>query len=201
MVPAVMVLAASTASAASHGGGGHGGGHGGHGGHSHGGHHSSHGVHHSGHHYVHHSNYGGYGGYGYGLGYSNFGYRLGYGNYGYGNYGYNNYGYGYPTPYTNGMYDYPTPLTNGTGVIQSGGFAPVNPASPAVVTVIVPLGAQVWFDGVETNNAGMGRSFTSPVLQPGQTSVLSVKILSNGSSREMQLPIRSGDRMSVDLSR
>jgi uncharacterized protein (TIGR03000 family) len=92
----------------------------------------------------------------------------------------------------------------GQYVVPSGGIiTPVTPtmAAPATVTVIVPAGAQVWFNGTEDTTSGPNRVFTSSVLQPGQTVVLSIKTRVNGSATEMELPITAGDKMSVDLSR
>jgi uncharacterized protein (TIGR03000 family) len=94
---------------------------------------------------------------------------------------------------------------SGSGVVQAGALMPATPSTPAApapatVTVVVPDGAQVWFDGKEVTATGTSRVFTSPALQPGQSSVLSVKARWGGSTRELQLPIRSGDKMSVDIS-
>jgi len=208
LAPAVLFFAAGTASAGhgggGHGGGGHGGGHGGHGG----GHHGGFGGHHGG--YVHrgyYSNYG-YGGYGYGLGYGNYGYGLGYGNYGYGygGYSYPYYGYSYPAGgyYPNNYY--PLPTTVGGGVVPASGVYPVDPtpapsavAAPATVTVVVPEGAQVSFDGKDATGTGTERVFTSPAIQPTQPGVLAIKASWGGNTYSMQLSIRAGDKMRVDL--
>ncbi|MCE9566097.1 MAG: hypothetical protein K8U57_29095 [Planctomycetes bacterium] len=202
-----VLLFLTTPAMAAHGGGGHGGGGhggGGHGGHS-GGYHSGgyHGSYHHGgyHHTGYYGGYGniGYGGYGYGLGYGNYGYGLGYGNSGYNNYGYNN----YSTPYySSGGYYYPSQVL-GTQVIPAGGFTPASAtvAAPAQLTVVVAAGAQVWFNGQEDTANTPARTFSSAVLQPGQRSTVTVRVMQNGSSQEMTLPIVAGDRMSVDLSR
>lgn len=224
IAPAVLCLAPAPAFAQHHGG--HGGSHhGGHMGGYHGGYHSGY---HSGYYGGYRGgSYGGYrGGYGYG-GYGGFGYPflggyglgygLGYGGLGFGRYG--GYGYsspyyysrGYSSPYYSSGYYYPsyssgyyypaTPVID-SGVIQTGGYAvPSAPAAAAAaqVTVLVPEGAQVWFDGKEAAATGTSRVFTSPVLQPGQSSVLAVKARWDGSNREMQLPIQAGDKMTVDL--
>jgi uncharacterized protein (TIGR03000 family) len=159
--------------------------------------------------------YGGYGlGYGgYGLGYG--GYGAGYGNYGYAypSYGYASpsYGYSYPSTYEGYYPTAPTvvgssPLT-GTVLPASGSensFTPSLSATPAVaapatVTVFVPEGAQVWLDGKETTGTGTSRVFTSPKLEPGQSSVLAVKARWGGSTYSAQVPIQAGDKFSVDL--
>jgi uncharacterized protein (TIGR03000 family) len=176
LAPAVVFLAAGTASAG-HGGGGHGSGHSG-------GHHGgSHTVHHSGS-YRSYSSYG-YGGYGYGLGY------------GYGGYSYPYSGYSYPA----GGYYSP----NSYYIVPAGDYsvdpmpAPSAVAAPATVTVIVPEGAQVWFDGKDAVGTGTERVFTSLALQPNQPSVLSVKASWGGSTYSMQLTIHAGDKRRVDL--
>ena len=170
LAPAVLLLAAGTASAGH--GGGHSGGHGGHGGHGH----------HSGFHTVHHSH----------------SYHH-YSSYGYGGYYYPSYGYSYPSYgyYPNGYYTVPT--VAGSGIIPANGYYPTPSAvaAPATVTVIVPEGAQLWFDGKDVT--GTDHVFTSAILQPNQSGVLSVKGSWGGSTYSMQLVIRAGDKLRVDL--
>jgi uncharacterized protein (TIGR03000 family) len=67
--------------------------------------------------------------------------------------------------------------------------------------VVVPAGAELWFDGKETDKAVTNRVFTSASLPPNQSSVLTVKAKWNGITREMQLVIRPGDSTTVDMSR
>ena len=75
-------------------------------------------------------------------------------------------------------------------------------SGPANVTVIVPDGAQVWFDGNLNSQTGPKREFTSAALEPGQSSTLAIKVTPpGGSPQTMQLPIRAGDKTTVDLSR
>jgi len=155
----------------------------------------------------------GYGGFGYGgLGYGGYGY--GYGGYGYNTPSYNN--YSYSTPYYGG-YTYPaTPTVVGNPVMQAGGFEVGNSVSqaggissstgtttptPALVTIVVPEGAEVWFDGKLDAGNGTSRVFVSPALKPGQSTTLSVKAKWGGSTRELNLPIQAGDKMSVDISK
>jgi uncharacterized protein (TIGR03000 family) len=151
------------------------------GGHS-GGHHSSghhggfHTIHHTGH--FHHSS-----------------------SYGYGGYYYPSYSYSYPShcySYPNSYYTLPS------GIVPAGGVYLVDPApsavaTPATVTVIVPEGAQVWFDGKDAAGTGTDRVFTSSILQPNQPGVLSVKASWGGNTYSMQLTIRAGDKLRVDL--
>ncbi|HEX4607052.1 MAG TPA: TIGR03000 domain-containing protein, partial [Urbifossiella sp.] len=135
--------------------------------------------------------YGGYGGLGYG-----------YGGYGYGGYGSSSPYYGGSAYPLGGSY-YPsaTPPLLGNYVAPQAGVAsvPAAAAAAATVTVVVPDGAQVWFDGAEAKADGSNRVFTSPVLQPGQSSVLSVRVLADGSNRTMNLPLRAGDGITVNL--
>ena len=70
---------------------------------------------------------------------------------------------------------------------------------PATVTVIVPADAQVWFNGQEIKTTGESRVFTSTALSPGQPVQLVVKARWGGNTRELQLPLQAGDKMSVDL--
>jgi len=231
LAPVILFFASGSVSAQHHGGGGHSGGHvsGGHisGGSYHGGYYGGYHSGYRGGYYGGYRGYGyGYGGYGYpfvggyGLGYGLGGYGLG--NYGLGYSGLGGYGgYRYSSPYYYGGYSYPyavptydnnyfmPPTVNGNGVVQASGVENSVPslsadsgnAAPAVVTVMVPDGAQVWFDGKESTDTGNSRVFTSPMLQPGQPTMLTVKARWDGSNREMQLPIRAGDKMSVDLRR
>ncbi len=229
LAPSLVLFAAGAASAAhgggGHGGGGHGGGgHGGGGGARMGGYSgggSRIGGFRGGYAGGNRGYRGGYaGGYGYGgYGYGGYGYGLGYGGYGYGGYGLGNGGYGYglgyggygsSSPYggaypsTDGGYYYPAaPTTLGGDIVQASGIIPLTSSAtvdaPARVTLVVPEGAQVWFDGKETTTTGSTRVFTSPVIEAGKSSVLVVKARWDGSDREMRLPIQAGDKMSVDM--
>lgn len=124
-----------------------------------------------------------------------------------------------------GGYSYPAgpgafPLTYGMG--RSYGYSPM-PAAPlrgsllpapspapavaspssdpaaAIVNLTVPDGAKVWFNDKETNAPGGRVAFTSPVLKPNESGTLNIKARWNDSTREMSLPLRAGDKMSVDL--
>ena len=164
----------------------------------------------------------GYGGLGYGYGLSNgYGYGLnsgyGYGlnsGYGYGlnsGYGYglnNGYGYGLNSGYGGTRYSsgYLSAAPAVLGVPSFGDPAPSGPAfsssaepAPATLSMTFPDGAQVWVDGKETPAPGGRLTFTSPVLQPGTRATVNVKARWNDSTREMNLPITAGDKMSVDL--
>ena len=152
---------------------------------------------------------GGYGGYPYG--YSNFGSP--YGGRGYGGLGYgyglsNGYGYGLNSGYGGTRYSsgYLSAAPAVLGVPSFGDPAPSGPAfsssaepAPATLSMTFPDGAQVWVDGKETPAPGGRLTFTAPVLQPGTRATVNVKARWNDSTREMNLPITAGDKMSVDL--
>ena len=211
LAPAVLLLGADPVLAQRRGGGGGGARMGGYSGGYRGGYSGGYGGYRGG--YGPGYGYGGLGGYGspfaggYGLGYGGLGYGgLGYGGYGsgYGRYGssYSSGGYSYPMS-GYGYSDYATPTVTG-GVIPTSGTEVYSPspaavAAPAMVTIVVPEGAQVWCDGKEVSGTGTSRVFNSPVLEPGRSSVLSVKARWDGRDREMRLPIQAGDKMSVDL--
>jgi uncharacterized protein (TIGR03000 family) len=65
--------------------------------------------------------------------------------------------------------------------------------------VLVPDRAQVWFDKKETPTTGTSRVFTSAAIQPDQSVNLTVQARWDGSTRTMVLPLRAGDKMSIDL--
>lgn len=214
LVPIALLAAPGFSFAQHHGGGGHGGGAHMGGAHPGGGHPG--GTFHPGAPGYHGSlnNYGYRGGYygGIGLGYPYAGgLGYGYGGYGYGlgyPYGFGafplSYGMGRAYGYSPGYYSaYPAVL----GAPALGAVMPSAPSystgssepAPAVVNLTVPDGAKVWFDDKETAAPGGKVTFTSPVLKPGTGATLNVKARWNDSTREMNLPIRAGDKMSVDL--
>jgi uncharacterized protein (TIGR03000 family) len=140
---------------------------------------------------------------GYGLGYPFLGFGLGYGGLGYGML---SAGYGYPdlsTP-TGGWYP---PIA--TDVPPPPPDAPPEPppASSSVsraanITVIVPDGSDVWFEGNMNSQTGTRREYTSPALEPGYTYVLNVKLTPpGGTTRTVQLHIRAGDTLTFDLTK
>ena len=63
----------------------------------------------------------------------------------------------------------------------------------------VPDGAKVWINDKETPAPGGTVVYKSAVLQPGARATLNVKARWNDSTREMNLPITAGDKMSIDL--
>jgi uncharacterized protein (TIGR03000 family) len=102
---------------------------------------------------------------------------------------------GYSSGYGSGYY---TPMTQGSYAAAPVASASSTPAE-ATVTLTVPDGAKVWFDGKEMAAPGGVVTFKSPVLQPGANTNLNVKARWNDSTREMNLPITAGDKMNVDL--
>jgi uncharacterized protein (TIGR03000 family) len=116
--------------------------------------------------------------------------RYPYARYGYG-YGYSPYYGGYSSPYYGSYYPYsydvPTydsgysPMYYGNatyGTPSSGAYqafypppAIVTPAdTSAYISVNVPAGAEIWFDGTPTSSTGTVRQFNSPPLTPGNHS-------------------------------
>jgi uncharacterized protein (TIGR03000 family) len=75
--------------------------------------------------------------------------------------------------------------------------------SRAAITVQVPQGASLWFDGAKTSQTGSLRSFVSPPLQAGQNYAYDVRArwTENGKVREEKrtVQVRAGDRLQVHL--
>jgi uncharacterized protein (TIGR03000 family) len=67
------------------------------------------------------------------------------------------------------------------------------------VTVVVSEGTKVWFDGKETGSAEGKRIFTSASLEPGKSTVLALKVENNGSTSQMRIPLKAGDKMTLDM--
>ena len=138
--------------------------------------------------------YGLYGrGYGYGLGGLGIGYGLGYGlgsggyggyGLGYGGYGYGS-GYGYGGGYSPGYGNaalYNNPAFNAYSSYYPQIQAQQQPQvqapakdSMAHLLVIVPEGAELWFNGSKTAQTGAQREFVSPVLTPGKSFTYEIK--------------------------
>ncbi len=163
--------------------------------------------------------------YGYRGGFNNYGYRGGLGigypyTYGYynGGYGYSGLGYGFGgqlgfgSGYGSGAF----PLTYGMGraydtpaappAIKSYYTIPAVPVetfsadpAPAVVNFVLPDGAKLWIDGKETSAPDGKYTYKSPVIKTGHGPTLNVKARWDDSTREMNLTIRAGDKMTVDL--
>jgi uncharacterized protein (TIGR03000 family) len=73
---------------------------------------------------------------------------------------------------------------------------------PANVTVIVPEGSEVWFEGNMNSETGTRREYTSPALEPGYTYVLNVKLTPRGgTTRTVKLYVKAGDNLTFDLTK
>jgi uncharacterized protein (TIGR03000 family) len=72
---------------------------------------------------------------------------------------------------------------------------------PAVVEVVVPEAAEVWFDGAPTRQAGAVRVFHSPPLPPGGPYVYVVRARWEEGGRPAEqikaVPVRPGERARV----
>jgi uncharacterized protein (TIGR03000 family) len=75
----------------------------------------------------------------------------------------------------------------------------------AHITLQVPAGAEVWFDGKTTRQTGTVRQFRSPPLQPGKSYVyeLRVRWQQNGKPVEQtrRVNFQANDQISLDLTR
>ena len=75
----------------------------------------------------------------------------------------------------------------------------------ATVSVIVPEGAQVWFDNTLTPTKGTKWTYTSPKLEPSKTYTVNVKArwAEGGQDKAYDIPLRivAGDNMTMDLTK
>ncbi len=75
----------------------------------------------------------------------------------------------------------------------------------AAITVNVPQGASLWFDGTKTQQTGGLRSFVSPPLQAGRNYAYDVRARwsENGKVREetRTVQVHAGDRLQVNLAK
>lgn len=144
--------------------------------------------------------YGGYGGY-YG------GYRPSY----YGGYPYGLSSWSFASPYSYPL-AYSAPATSALvgaaiPVVPSTSPPPADPipGNVAFVEVRVPDGAQVWLGPTPSDQTGPVRTFVSPPLDTGYdySYVIRVRWSENGTpmTRERKVPVRVGDRLSIDMTR
>jgi uncharacterized protein (TIGR03000 family) len=158
----------------------------------------------------------GYYGYGYRRGLFGYGlYGLGYG-YPYGYYGsgwnygypYSNFGYGYGYPYGYGnanVYTYTSPSVES----YSSYYPSQSEARPndntAQLKIVVPVDAELWFNGVKTAQAGTERHFISPALAPGKnyTYAIEARWMENGKPVEQtrSVHVHANDREVVDFTK
>jgi uncharacterized protein (TIGR03000 family) len=78
-----------------------------------------------------------------------------------------------------------------------------SPAAAATIRVLVPAGAEVWFDDVPTAQGGTQRLFVTPPLGEGQTYPYEVRARWGSAGAEMNrtrtIHVAAGDRLTVDL--
>jgi uncharacterized protein (TIGR03000 family) len=111
----------------------------------------------------------------------------------------------YTAPATNGSYTAPATNGNGNGAYTAApARLPAGTASepaPATVNLVVPAGAKVWFDGKEASDTEGKHVFTSPAIEPGKSQTVSVKVEMNGGTSQMRIPLRAGEKMTLDMRR
>jgi len=77
--------------------------------------------------------------------------------------------------------------------------------APAVITVRVPEGAEIWFNGEKTQRTGSVRVFKSPPLEPETNYAYDVKAhwRENGKDveRTFHVPVTAGSRSEVSFQR
>src|SRR5262249_40372223 len=75
--------------------------------------------------------------------------------------------------------------------------------SAVQITVHVPAGARLWFDGHETTQTGAERVFASPPLEPGRDFAYDVRAQWRDGEkmveRTRRLAVRAGDRIDLNL--
>jgi uncharacterized protein (TIGR03000 family) len=76
--------------------------------------------------------------------------------------------------------------------------------SPAAITVNVPAGARIWFDGHETAQTGAERAFASPPLPPGREFTYQVRVQWRDGERVVErtrrLVVRAGDHIGLNYT-
>jgi uncharacterized protein (TIGR03000 family) len=84
-------------------------------------------------------------------------------------------------------------------------YAPATPRTDtsARVTVTVPAGARVWFDGSATTSTGSVREFESPPLKPGKRYTYAIKASWKDNGREVtqtqQVEVTAGAHADVSF--
>jgi uncharacterized protein (TIGR03000 family) len=86
-----------------------------------------------------------------------------------------------------------------------GAAAPSAPGNTAHIRLIVPAGAEVWFGGTATRQAGPVRDFESPELTPGKDYAYGVTARWTEGGEEMtrtlRVSVRANSSVSVDFVR
>jgi uncharacterized protein (TIGR03000 family) len=68
-----------------------------------------------------------------------------------------------------------------------------------VITVTVPSGAEVSFDGSRTQQTGPVRRFYSPAIATGKTFKYHVTVLADGQEKKYDVSVRGGERIALDF--
>jgi uncharacterized protein (TIGR03000 family) len=72
--------------------------------------------------------------------------------------------------------------------------------APVVINTIVPAGATVSFDGVQTKQTGTLRRFVSPPLEPGHTYTYRIRVVGQDFDDTRRLSVRAGEHITLDFS-
>jgi uncharacterized protein (TIGR03000 family) len=159
--------------------------------------------------------YGGYPGFygGFGFYYPGFGPRwYGYGG-GYGDYGYSGYSPGYGVSYAASQpLEYqPAPDANVMPSAdemlpeegRTGDAAEPEDANVAIIDLLVPAQAEVWFDGQKTTQTGKVREFITPSLNPDKSYRYDIKVRWTTDGKEVirkrEVEVHAGDHLGVNF--
>jgi uncharacterized protein (TIGR03000 family) len=102
----------------------------------------------------------------------------------------------------NGSYGAVTlPYTYGSLSIASASDSPRAPDARARITLNVPAGARVWFDGTPTTATGSVRQFSTPPLRPDARYAYVVQARWNENGRDvtqaLQVEVLAGDHVNL----
>jgi uncharacterized protein (TIGR03000 family) len=79
------------------------------------------------------------------------------------------------------------------------------PGSAAYITLRVPAGAEVWFDGARTRQTGPVRQYSSPPLSPGRTYTYQVRVRWEEGGKAVEqtrrIKVQANARVDLDLTR
>jgi uncharacterized protein (TIGR03000 family) len=115
--------------------------------------------------------------------------------------------YSYPVYYSTPTYVSPQAVVSTPSLSTYRSFYPPDTAparNEADVRVVTAPDAQLWFNGVLTNQTGSVRTFSTPELQPGAAYSYDVKIrwMENGSpmERTRKVAVSPGETVELDLT-
>jgi len=89
------------------------------------------------------------------------------------------------------------------GLLALLGSSPLQAAAgdaPVVINTIVPAGATVSFDGVQTTQKGTHRRFVSPPLEAGHTYAYRVHVVGQNLDDTRRLSVRAGEEITLDFT-